>query len=74
MSAAEENALREMRYLKRNARKAVDEAIRKSKLDEGLWDMEMMALRGEIEPLLTQLDESVKIYLELVTGRGKRPG
>ena len=30
--------------------------------------MEMMELRGEIEPLLTQLDESVKIYVELLQG------
>ena len=68
MSIADENVLREMRLLKRNASKAIITALKKSKLDT-LTIPEMDELKGEVEPLIELLENCANKHLELLDGR-----
>ena len=63
MSTTEDNVLREMRLLKRNANKAIMKARNKSKLDT-LTVLEIDELKKKVEPLIKLLDDLVTAHLK----------
>ena len=65
-SVVNERVMRDMRLLKRNAYKAVKKALIKSKSDGALSEKEMEELRGEVEPLISQLDDCVSKHIKML--------
>ena len=61
--------MREMCLLKRNAYKAVDDALQKCKKDESISVKEMEGLRDEVEPLLGSFVQCVLKYLKVRRGQ-----
>ena len=68
MSMEDENVLREMRLLKRNANKAIVKVCRKSKSDT-VTIQEMDELKDEVEPLIKLLDDYVTAHFELLESK-----
>ena len=58
--------MRELRLIKRNAYKAVDEALRKSKSDKVFSEKEIEGLRAEIERLLKEFELCKGNHLETI--------
>ena len=67
--ATDGNDMRELRLMKRNAYKAVDEALKRSKSDELFSVNEMEGLRDEVEPLLNNFDLCVSKHIEMLEKR-----
>ena len=65
-SVADESVMRDMRLLKRNAYKAVDKALIKSKSDGWFSEKEMEGLRNEVEPLINKFDDCVSKHIEML--------
>ena len=63
---ADESVMRDMRLLKRNAYKAVDEDLIKSKSDGVFSKKEMEEVRDEIEPLISKFDDCVSKHIKML--------
>ena len=68
MSGVDDRVMCEMHLLRRNAHKAVEKALVKRKSDKALLENEMEELRGEVEPLMSQLDDCVSKHVEMLEG------
>ena len=55
-----------MRLKKRNAYKAVDKAISKSKPVEEISGEKMERMRGELEPSLKEFEKNANVQLEML--------
>ena len=71
-SVADISVMRDMRLLKRNAYKAVDEALIKSKSDGAFSEKEMEELRDEIEALISKFDVCVCEHIKMLNRKGTR--
>ena len=58
------DVMRELRLKKRNVYKAVDEALKRSKLEEDYLEEGMEGLRTGVEPLLKEFDLCVNKHIE----------
>ena len=68
MISVDESVLRDIRLLRRNAHKAVEKTLVKSKSDKVLSEKKMEELRGEVEPLMNQLDDCVSKHVKMLEG------
>ena len=66
IKATNGNEMHELRFLKRNAYKAVDEALKRSKSDELISVNEMEGLKDEVEPLLNNFYLCVSKHIEML--------
>ena len=66
IEATDGNEMRELHLIERNAYKAVDEGLKRSKSDELISVNEMEGLKDDVEPSLNNFDHCVIKHIEMI--------